>query len=42
LIDALRKFKHHKNFNGKKYLGTVKGVFGDALEYQTQLRDEWS
>jgi hypothetical protein len=42
LNEAMRKLKRHKYFNAMKYLGTVKGVFGNALEYQKRLRDEWA
>jgi hypothetical protein len=39
---ALQKIKPHKQFNSQKYIGRVKGVYGDALDYQKQLRDEWA
>lgn len=42
LNEALRKLKSRKKFNAKKYLGTVKDIFGDAIEYQKKLRDEWA
>lgn len=42
-LDAfLAKFaKKKKVFDPYKYLGALKGVFGDGLEYQKQVRDEW-
>lgn len=40
LNEELGKLKRRKYFNSGKYLGCLKGVFGDALEYQTRLRDE--
>ena len=42
LNEALRKLKSRKKFNAKKYLGTIKDAFGDAIEYQRTLRDEWA
>jgi len=42
LNEELSKLKRRKFFNSGKYLGCLKGVFGDALEYQTRLRDEWA
>jgi hypothetical protein len=42
----LEKLKHleipkaKKPFNPKKYLGKVKG-FGDPLQYQKNVRNEW-
>lgn len=30
-----------KGFNAKKYLGKVKGTFGDPVAYQRRMRDEW-
>jgi hypothetical protein len=31
----------NKEFNAKKFSGKLKGVFGDPLEYQKSLRNEW-
>ena len=42
LNEALRKLKNRKRFNAKKYLGSIKDTFGDAVEYQSKLRDEWA
>jgi cellobiose-specific phosphotransferase system component IIA len=42
LNEALRKLKNRKRFNAKKYLGSIKDAFGDAVEYQSKLRDEWA
>ena len=42
LNEALRKLNSRKGFSAKKYLGTIKDVFGDAVEYQIKLRDEWA
>jgi hypothetical protein len=40
LDEALKKIKHTKKLDAKRYLGKVK--WGeDALEYQKRLRDEW-
>ena len=30
-----------KTFDAYKYLGKMKGVFGDALTYQKRIREEW-
>jgi len=30
-----------KGFQAKKHAGKLKGVFGNALDYQKSLRDEW-
>ena len=41
--EALKKLENSKK--GKKNLnsfyGKLKGVFGDAMEYQKKVRDEW-
>jgi hypothetical protein len=37
---ANRKGKR-KGFDAKKYLGKLKGVFGDPVEYQRKIRNEW-
>lgn len=42
LNEALKKLERRKSFDAKKYLGSIKGVFGDALKYQSSLRDEWA
>ncbi len=39
VMRAKRKAK--KEFNPYKYLGKMKGVFGDPMEYQRKVRDEW-
>ncbi|MEO7990344.1 MAG: hypothetical protein ABI663_12435 [Chryseolinea sp.] len=31
-----------KGFNAKKFSGKLKGVFGDPLEYQKKVRNEWT
>jgi hypothetical protein len=36
-----RKRASKKPFNSTKYSGKLKGVFGDPLEYQKKVRDEW-
>lgn len=33
--------KENKGFDSKKHAGKLKGVFGDALQYQKTIRDEW-
>ncbi len=38
----LDNIKNKKRFDAKKYTGSLKGVFGDALEYQKKVRDEWA
>lgn len=35
------KRKPKKIFDPYKYLGKLKGVYGDGLEYQKKIRDEW-
>jgi hypothetical protein len=40
--EALQKLKQNKTFNANKHLGALKGVFGEAMEFQNQARDEWS
>lgn len=42
LNEALRKIKSRKKFNAKKYLGSIETAFGDAIDYQRKLRDEWA
>jgi hypothetical protein len=39
---ALGKLKRRKYFDSEKHLGCLKGFFGNALDYQIQLRDEWA
>ena len=41
LNEAIGKLKQRKYFNAMKHLGSLKGVFGNAVDYQTRLRDEW-
>jgi hypothetical protein len=45
-IDRFLKKRKEKptpkqGFDPYKYLGKLKGVFGDGLEYQKKMRDEW-
>ena len=37
----LTKKAPNKGFNARKFSGKLKGVFGDPLEYQKSLRNEW-
>lgn len=37
----LMKKVPNKGFNAKKFSGKLKGVFGDPMEYQKSLRNEW-
>lgn len=37
----IKKRAKKRGFNAKKFAGKLKGVFGDPLEYQKKLRDEW-
>ena len=37
----LTKKVPNKGFNARKFSGKLKGVFGDPLEYQKSLRNEW-
>lgn len=39
VIAALKK--DQSTFHADKYLGKLKGLYGDPLTYQKQLRDEW-
>jgi hypothetical protein len=40
---ALKKLdKEKKPKSLSQYYGKLKGVFGDGLEYQKKIRDEWS
>lgn len=39
---AFAKFRSEtKGFDAKKHAGKLKGVFGDGLQYQKTIRDEW-
>jgi ABC-type dipeptide/oligopeptide/nickel transport system permease component len=40
--EAERKFNDpsHKNFFDRHF-GALKGAFGDGMEYQRKMRDEW-
>lgn len=35
------KAKSKKTWDPYKYLGKIKNVYGDGLEYQKKMRDEW-
>ena len=37
---AAREKAASKGFNANKYLGKLKRLYGDALKYQKQVRDE--
>ncbi len=39
VLNANRKTK--KQFDPFKYLGKLKGVYGDGLAYQKKVRNEW-
>jgi len=39
-LDKLKKSK--KKTTMSAYYGKLKGAFGDGLDYQKKLRDEWS
>jgi len=41
-MKAHRKQLLSKSFDPFKFLGKLKDVYGDGLEYQQKLRDEWS
>jgi hypothetical protein len=38
----IRTKKNRKRFNARKYFGKLKNVFGDPLEFQKRLRNEWN
>ena len=38
---AAKRKKIPEGFNANKFLGKIKGLFGNPLEYQKRLRDEW-
>ncbi len=38
---VMRAGKKKKGFPAHKFLGKLKGVYGDGLEYQKKMRDEW-
>ncbi|MCF8459255.1 MAG: hypothetical protein K9G46_00895 [Flavobacteriales bacterium] len=40
-MEAHRKQASTKLFDPFKFLGKLKNVYGDGLEYQRKLRDEW-
>lgn len=41
VLRNMQKSNAKRTFNPHKYLGKLKGVFGDGLKYQKKLRDEW-
>ncbi|MHC6202103.1 hypothetical protein ACYULU_02800 [Breznakiellaceae bacterium SP9] len=41
LAEAERKFNDPNRKPLSSFLGTVKGVYGDGVAYQRNLRDEW-
>ena len=45
-IDQFMEARKEKNatkggFDPSKFLGKLKGVYGDPMEYQRKVRDEW-
>ncbi len=38
---ALKQMQKSKKKNVSRYYGKLKGVFGDGLEYQKKIRNEW-
>ncbi|BAU52907.1 hypothetical protein [Mucilaginibacter gotjawali] len=42
LDEALKKMQKSKKKKLSSFYGKLKGVFGDGLEYQKKLRDEWN
>lgn len=41
LDEALKKLQKSKKKNLSSFYGKLKGAFGDGMEYQKKLRDEW-
>jgi hypothetical protein len=47
LLSSLQEDNQHAEIDTSKqpeldrYFGTLSGVFGDGLDYQKQMRDEW-
>jgi hypothetical protein len=40
--EALKKLQSSKKKKGlRSFYGKLKGAFGDAMEYQKKVRDEW-
>jgi hypothetical protein len=42
LNEALKKLQKSKKKNLSSFYGKLKGAFGDGMEYQKKLRDEWN
>ena len=40
--EALKKLPTSKKKSLKSFYGKLKGTFGDGLEYQKKIRDEWN
>ena len=38
---AIKKLPAKKEKNLSSFYGKLKGAFGDGLEYQKKIRDEW-
>lgn len=38
---ASRNKRKAKGFDASKYVGKLKGLYGDGLKYQKRLRNEW-
>ena len=36
-----KRTRRKKTFDAMKYVGLLKGVYGNPLDYQKQRRDEW-
>jgi hypothetical protein len=39
---ALKKLQKSKKKNLSNFYGKLKGAFGDGMEYQKKIRDEWN
>ena len=40
--EALKKLQKSKKKSLSSFYGKLKGAFGDGLEYQKKVRDEWN
>ncbi|MBD0286446.1 MAG: hypothetical protein ICV79_13620 [Flavisolibacter sp.] len=41
MLEAFSKKQQQKSKSLRDYFGALPGAFGDGLQYQRKLRDEW-
>ncbi|MGZ3872521.1 MAG: hypothetical protein ACXVJD_06365 [Mucilaginibacter sp.] len=41
ITEELKKLPKSRKKNLKSFFGKLKGAYGDGMEYQKKIRDEW-